>query len=416
MIPRLSILFFALPLLHAQETQEAVKKSPIALLPNGSVLQGVLLPRYDKQRNLVGDLKAEIMTLIDGDRIQGQNVLIKFYHPDRSLRGKVALTRALFDQSKSILTAEEPVEITNDRLIAKGNGLVYSFQGGQGFLLGPVNTRISAPPPETSMNSKSLTLPSVASMLMATATLPAAPPAYVSAEELAAIKTQAASKKTEVEAANKTAGEKLSADTQAGEKASQAARDFAQSNGVTTIANEPPAEPEAKPLDIKPDPNDTVISCDGGMFFDAEAGLLVYLDNVKVSDPRFTLSGARELKIFFEKKPEEKATEPKKEDGKNLKGTTINFGDVQKLVATGAVRILQKGVAGKDPVEASGAVLTYNIPTGEIIIHGGFPWVKQGKFFARAKEPNLTLRLLNDGSFSTQGNWEMGGNLNLKGQ
>ena len=73
-------------------------------------------------------------------------------------------------------------------------------------------------------------------------------------------------------------------------------------------------------------------------------------------------------------------------------------------------------MGGKEPVEASGGLLTYDIPTGEIIISERFPWVRQGSFYARAKEPNLTLRLLNDGSFSTHGNWEMGGNLNLNGR
>jgi lipopolysaccharide export system protein LptA len=417
LIPRISILFLAIPLLHAQEPEDVVKKSPIALLPNGSVLQGVLLPRYDAQRNLVGDLRAETMTLIDGDRVQGENVLIKFYNQDRSIKGKVALTRALFNQAKSILSAKEPVEITNDRLTANGSGLIYSFQKGKGFLLGPATTRISATPPATTMNMKSITTPAAAAILsLATATANADPPAYVSPEELAAIKADAETAKPALTAANKNSQEQLASDIAAGDKAAAAAKDFVKDNGIKTVATEnDAAAAPAKPLEVKPGPNDTIITCDGGMFFDADAGVLVYLDNVTVTDPRFDLSGANELKIFFDKKPEEKADKPKQEGDAVLGGSTVNFGDVKKIVGSGAVRILQKGVAGKAPVEASGAVLTYDVPKGEIIIHGGFPWVKQDKFFARAKEPNLTLRLLNDGSFSTQGNWEMGGNLNLKG-
>ncbi len=182
-------------------------------------------------------------------------------------------------------------------------------------------------------------------------------------------------------------------------------------NNIKLIANNPKADEEAKPLDIKPGPGDTVIDCDGGMFFDANEGVLVYLKNVRVTDPRFTLSGASELKIFFDKKPDE----PKAKEEKGV-GPTANFGDVKKLIATGAVRILQKSVGGKEPVEASGGLLTYNIKNGEIIISERFPWVKQGKIYAIAKEPNLTLRLLNDGSFSTEGNWQMGGNLNFNGE
>lgn len=418
LIRLLSILCLAAPLLTAQEEENVGKKSPIALLPSGSVLQDVLLPRYDSERNLVGDLKAEVMTLIDEGRVQGENVRIKFYHPDRSERGRISLKRALFDQEKSTLTAKEPVEILSDRIVARGSGLVYAFEGGKGFLNGPATTWIIAPPTTpTSMNRKSTIFPSTA-MALSLLTANAAPPAYVTADELAEIKADAAPMEPQISAENAAAKSRLAADAVAGEKSADAARAFINDNDIRTVAGEKSAEPEkaAEPLAVKPGPNDTVISCDGGMYFDADAGVLVYLENVKVVDPRFNLSGAKELKVFFDKKPGDKKAATKNEGGMNLSGTTANFGDVQKLVANGAVRILQKGVAGKEPVEASGAVLTYNVPKGEIIINGGYPWVKQGSFYARAKQPNLTLRLLNDGSFSTQGNWEMGGNLNLKGK
>ena len=96
-----------------------------------------------------------------------------------------------------------------------------------------------------------------------------------------------------------------------------------------------------------------------------------------------------------------------------VSGPSANFGNVKKLIATGTVRLVQKSVAGKEPVEASGGILTYDVPKGEIIISQRYPWFKQGNFYARAKQPNLTLRLLNTGSISTQGEWEVGAS-NLK--
>ena len=217
---------------------------------------------------------------------------------------------------------------------------------------------------------------------------------------------------------NRSAQSILSEDVAAAKKATETAISFVEKSGIETTATEKAEEPkEAAPLKVNPGPNDTIINCDGGMYFDAEEGVLVYLKNVTVKDPRFSLSGANELKVFFDKKeaPAKKKDDPDKKEGESKStGPGANFGDVRKLVATGAVRILQKGVKGKQPVEASGAILTYGVSSGEIIISGGYPWVKQGGFFARAKQPNLTLRLLVDGSFSTQGNWEMGGNLNLK--
>ncbi|MBC7980213.1 MAG: hypothetical protein H7Y36_06595 [Armatimonadetes bacterium] len=414
LIPRLSILLLAFPVLCAQETRLAGKKSPISLLPNGSVLKGVLLPRYDANRNLVGDLKAETMTLIDADRVQGQNVLIKFYNPDHSLRGKVVLSNALFDQAKSRLYANEPVEITSDRLLARGTGLVYAFQDGRGFLRGPASTTISEHP-AISMNSRTLPTTALIALCFAPLNLPAAPPPFTSEAELAAIKADAETLEPALDKANQSAESALIESQESGKIASAAARDFIKTSEIKNIAAESEQpEPDAKPLDVEPGPDVTLINCDGGMYFDANAGVLVYLNNVRVTDPRFTLTGANELKVFFTKKPEDKPKVSKKKNDLEIGGGTTNFSEVERIVATGAVRLLQKGVAGKEPVEASGGILTYNIPKGEIIISERFPWVKQGTFYARAKEPNLTLRLLNDGSFSTQGNWEMGGNLNLK--
>jgi hypothetical protein len=410
-LPRfLSILLLAAPALCAAE-MPAGKKNPVSLLPDGSVLKGVLLPRYDEQRRLIGDLKAETMTLIDPEHVQGENVLIRFYNPDRSLRGKVALKNVLFDQVKSMLTAKEDVEITSDRLVARGTGLVYAFQGGEGFLSGPASSWISAIPTATSMNASPLSTAALIALCFAPSPLIAVPPAFISDEEIAAIKTEAKSIQAEADKLYAETESNLTEDIRNGEKASNAALSFIKTGGIRTVAAQEPEKPaEAKPLEVKPGPNDTLITCDGGMYFDADEGVLVYLKNVTVKDPRFDLKGADQLKVFFDKKPVDAKAPDKSAAGVG------NFGDVKKLVAVGTVVLKQKSVGGKEPVEASGGLLTYDIPTGEIIISERFPWVRQGSFYARAKEPNLTLRLLNDGSFSTHGNWEMGGNLNLNGR
>ena len=403
------MFLLAAPALCAQGTAPDVKKNPVSLLPSGSVLKGVLIPRYDKERNLVGDMKAETMTLIDTERVQGENVLIRLFNRDRSLRGKVKMENALFDQAKSRLFANEPVEITADRLVARGVGLVYSLREGKGFLKGPASTWISAPPTATSMISSPFSAAALVAFCLAPSPLIALPPPFVSEEEIAAIKADSAPAKPEADKRSAATQASFNESVEQGNKASAAALEFISTSEIKTVAAEEPAA-EAKPLEVKPGPDDTLITCDGGMYFDSDEGILVYLGNVKVTDPRFSLSGAQQLKVFFEKKPEKKKA---KKDDKKPAGMG-NFGKVQKIIAEGAVRIDQKGVNGEEPIQASGRILTYNIPTGEIIIHGGFPWVKQGTYFNRAKEPNLTLRLLTSGSFSMEGNWEMGGNLNLK--
>ena len=422
------------------------KSNPISLLPDGSVLKDVLIPRYDEDRRLVGDLKAETMTLMAQGRVEGENVLIKFYERGRILRGKITLQNGLFSETESLVHTNEDVEFTNNRLIARGNGLVYAFQTGEGFLRGPVSTWVSNPAaPETSMHTfprtdqhliqtparQSMQIPAFIALCLAPSITLAAPPANVSDAELTEIKVDAESQKEEIRTYNEETKAILEKDLALAKGASKAAERFVQASKLKLTPNETgqiktPPKPEPAPLKVEPSPQDTVINCDDGMYFDAEAGILVYLGNVRVKDPRFKLSGADELRVFFEKK--EPKTEPKKpskdeesEGKEDLKqdekppeppGPGANFGDVEKIVATGAVLFIQESVDGKEPVEASGGLLTYDIPKGEIIISERFPWVKQGTFYARAKQPNLTLRLLNDGSFSTQGNWEMIGKLN----
>jgi lipopolysaccharide export system protein LptA len=386
------------------------KLSAVALLPPGSQLQGVMLPRYDENRRLSGVLKAQTMTLVSEEVIAGETVSIEFFNPDRSPRGRIDLVKAMLDQGKGLLRANATVTIQADRIHARGQGLVYSFEQGEGFLTGPAVTRIQAAT-ETTMNSNSTPLRTAATAIAASATLAAAPPAPSTPEQSAAIKADAATAAATHAAASESARANLRSELAASAAANTAATAFLEQAELLT--DEPAAVPDPpQPLDVKPGPADTVISCDGGMYFDADAGLFVYLKNVRVADPRFSLSGANELKIFLAKKPEEPAA-GKTADKEPSMALGAKFGDVERIVATGAVRILQKQPeAGKQPVEASGAIFTYHTQTGEIVLTGGYPWVRQGTTFMRANQPNLSLRIQKNGSFVTEGNWDMGGNLN----
>lgn len=397
------------------ETPTIDPRSPVTLLPEGSVLKDVLLPRYNAKRTLVGDLQAKTLTLLTGSNIEGKDVVIRFFEQDRTLKAKIAMTRVVFNQNASVLNATEPVTLEGPQITAKGSGLTYRFSSGNGFLRGPVTTELT-PSEATSMNTRILT-PAVLSSIAATSLVFAEKPRDVSAAELAEIKTMASSETATLQEMSASTQNALEREIEAGKSAAAAAKTFIQE--TQTRVNSPkatPSTPAAAPLKVTNQPGTTVIECQDGMFFNADEGVLVYMGNVRVQDPRFTLSGANQVKIFFSQ-PDPKADK----DGETStpapdQGIAGNFGDVQRLLATGAVKILQKSMDGKEPVEASGAVLSYDISKGEIIISDGFPWVKQGKFFARAKEANLTLRLLNDGSFTTRGNWEMGGQLNLQGQ
>lgn len=394
-----------------------------ALLPPGSELKGVMLPRYDENHKRVGVLKSEVVTLIDSTRVAGRNVSIEFFNPDQSPKGRIDLVNATIYQETQLITTRDPVVIQSDRINATGGGLYYSFDQNKGYLLGPATTTILPAPIETTMNTPAFPLRATAMLGVSLLTQPllAVPPPAVSPAEIAAIQADATTKAPAAAAAAAAANASLRTDLADAGIASQAAATFlvqADLPPVTAAA----AAPAAAPLDIKPDAAATVINCEGGMYFDPDEGVLVYLKNVTVKDPRFDLSGANELKIFFGKKP---AKEPKGQPGtakpdksKGGFGGNIgaNFGDVERIVANGAVLLDQKPTeADKAPIKASGAIFSYNLKDDQIIISGGYPWVLQGTTFLRAKEPNLILRISpGAGSFITEGHWEMGGKIDQK--
>jgi lipopolysaccharide export system protein LptA len=268
-------------------------------------------------------------------------------------------------------------------------------------------------------SSPSLRITTFLGMMLLAHSLHATPPQPVTAEETAKLQADAKSKTPEVNAANAESKARLETDLADSAAASAAVSTFLAQADLPAVP--PDAEPAAKPLDVKNGPNDTIIHCTGGMYFDADAGVLVYLKNVTVNDPRYNLTGADELKIFFGKKPEEPEKEgaPEKAGDKKDSGPGgdigAKFGDVERIVATGAVRLDQKPEPGKEAIKASGRVFTYNLKEDLILLSGGYPWFTQGDRYMRAKEPNLTLKIYpKTGSFSTEGDWEMGGNIEQK--
>lgn len=420
----------------AGQTADAPKKPQpekkpipaISLLPDGSRLKGVMLPRYDENHVLEGILSADTITLVNPGEAAGEAVLVELFNPDRTSRGRAEFAKATFFQDDGLLKSDQPVSIRTDRMSATGSGIHYAMDSGKGFMLGPATTTILQKTTETTMTFPDTPLRATVALgvsLFSQALL-AAPQPPVSPAEKAAIQKDGETRAPAAAAAAQAAKTSLATDLADGEKASQTAAGFIAAAGIANPADAPVPPPD-KPLDLANGPADTVIHCEGGFYFDPEEGVLVYLKNVTVKDPRFNLSGANELKIFFSKKepapPAEKPdkkpndTPPRDRDEKPspFGGATANFQDVEKIVATGAVRIERKGAPGEDELQASGAIFIYNVKADEITLSGGYPWFIHGKNRARATQPNLTLRMSpKSGSVVTEGIWDMSGNLEKK--
>lgn len=424
-------LAIALPLASgamAEDAEEApnLRKIPaISMLPDGSELEGVVLPRYDQFLRLTGALHARKLILVGPELIHGEGVLIDLLDPDQpGDRTRIELGTAILDQTTGVIRGDEEVTIASARFTATGQALHFTFEEGRGFVTGPATTLIHATPRKTAMHTSSTPrhpILATAAMGMAVATstmmVQARPPA-VSDAEIEEIRGVGASSVAGIQGFVEDTRQAVGESRQMSDEISQAARTYLV-NQVLESGEAPaaaPERPEAKPLEVEAKPDDTRILSDGGFYFDAEEGVLVYLENVRVTDPRYSLEGVDELRVIFEKKPKPEAgdepAQAEDNDGGPASGFAAGVGDVERIIATGRVLFKQRNPEdGGPPVEASGALFNYNVTTGEIILSGGYPWVRQGNYYARALQPNLNLRIRADGSFVTEGNWDTGQSL-----
>lgn len=374
----------------AGETSDKQKKATaVSVLPDGSELHGVLIPRYNERRQLVGVLKADSMQLVNSERVSAKSVAIEYYDDNQQPQGRIDLTKALYDQTSGMIRADETVKLRSERLHADGMGLHYDIHGGDGFLIGPARTWIPATK-KTAMHTPRKQLRTAALLGASVFTV-----ATASAEPTETKPTATETAVVESRATRKELAQAL-ADSNA---ANAAATEFLKKAEGVDLAQVDANPPAAKPLDVEPGPDDTVISCDGGMYFDPEQGVFVYLKNVKVKDPRFSLTGANELKIFLEEKP---AKDGDKKDAKKM-----NLGEVTRITASGALVFEQKADGKDDPIRASGAFFSYEVKSEQVVLSGGYPWVVQGGLTLRAREPNLSLRIQPKArKFQTEGQWD----------
>lgn len=438
----------SLTAIHAQdlpgaEDPEAAEESGFlagTLFPNNSILKNVILPSYDLNMKLTSELKAEELKIVTRKEIHGKNLQIDFYNPDRSPRGRIDLKTARFNDTKKLLTTDEPVALVSEKMDVSGTGFVFDTENNRGFLHGPVKA-VSRNPIETSMNATPARRGLAAGALLMASVFPLPgqelTPEMSSEQKAAALRLSEAELK-EIEKDSASARPKVLAEQGAAETVftenkakSEGARismnSFFQAAALTSLL----AEPESAPATDVPRPpgsekigEETTITSESGAFIDNNEGLIVFLKDVKVDNPQFTLSAKNEVKAFMKEKltkkegpkaqagdvsvPEdaapapadvpapEGASKPEGEkpaapkpvppellekwkaakDAKKAKGGPGGSEDISRIIATGTVMIDYKPTEpGKKPVKASAHLAVYDFDKEQILLKGGSPWV-----------------------------------------
>jgi lipopolysaccharide export system protein LptA len=444
------------------------------LMPDGGILKNVLIPQYDRNLVLTATLRAGEMEIfvekaeegVQIKRIDALRVNLDFLNPDRSPKGAIAMSKARYDAKKQLLTSDEPVSLVSDDLTAEGSSLVYDLENTRGFLRGPV-TATTLIDQRTSMNTKPVRQAIAAgTVMMATAinlpaqeALPAATvaeriaEARLSPEELARLSKDSETARPRVKAATDQGDAELEEATRRSEQATATMADFFRVAAMTTLLAEPlsPATDTNNDVprpNIPADPNKTRITSDDGAFFDSKNGLLIFLKNVVVRDPRFSLTGADEVKVFFDSQQETVAARAKvmaemkdrakakadakaKAEGKDPEAsdtetpagetetpaaegkpepankekaglTDAKFGDPNKIIATGTVVVEYQSEKKDDPpVKASARTVIYDLKKEEFILRGGSPWILRDGQVSSVPGNDAYIVIQKDGSFVT---------------
>lgn len=393
------------------------------MLPTGSVLTHVEIPRYDDQLRAKSLLEAEKLTVVSEDTIHGDIVKISLLRPDGTLALDADFVQADYKHTQGLLTSNDKTILRGDRFYATGQGVVTDWQNQQGLLLGPVTTQLITNNPTTKMNPFSPpTRPSLLASLtgiLLTAQLSADP------NELSSEERQNLQQLTRSQEANYN---QLHEEGNA-IRHRQTERDSASHNVLTTfltkvgqisllsqvkttdggqVVQQTAPKPKTAPSQK---PHTTQIECDGGMFFDMETGILCYLRNIEVTGltkDNFTLNCTKELKVYLDSEKLKKASE-KKDDSKE-KETPKKKGSKKEelkkslndIVAIGDVVLTGKDREGKD-IEVHAAKAHYNAIKEEVILEGGNLSIQQGNNIQRIKKPtpNAWIRIDKSGNVST---------------
>ncbi len=142
-------LLAALPLLAApargQLGADTVGKGEfpgLQLLPPGSVIKGISLPRYENHR-VTSLLRATEMSIVTRRDVQIKGIVAELYSPSGETT-RVTSAKADYSFTTELAQSKEETQVTDPRFTARGSGVTFSTARNQGLLRGPVRTTIPA--------------------------------------------------------------------------------------------------------------------------------------------------------------------------------------------------------------------------------------------------------------------------------
>lgn len=110
----------------------------LQLLPEGSVVRGISLPRYENHR-VAAMVMADELQVATRSVVLLRNIRSELYDEGGHVTS-VTCGDARYDFSRAGVSTDKPAKVKDPRFSAAGTGVVFSTRSRKGMLMGPVRT------------------------------------------------------------------------------------------------------------------------------------------------------------------------------------------------------------------------------------------------------------------------------------
>lgn len=114
----------------------------LQFLPEGSVVKGIVLPRYENHR-VSALLMSDELRVDTRSQVSMKNIRAELYDSSRGVTS-IICHAAQYDFAKSRLTTDQSAAVKDPRFSAKGTGIIFSLRTKLGILQGPVRTTFTS--------------------------------------------------------------------------------------------------------------------------------------------------------------------------------------------------------------------------------------------------------------------------------
>ena len=403
-----------------EEEEENAKHPAMKVLPVGSSLHDLRIPRFNKDYETTSVLTAKKMDILSKHKMKGTHVDITLYK-DNSPQVRTHLDSAFYTENKGIIHSMENILISGDTFDIAAQGLILKWGNRAGFLLGKTQTlfysdidKKMTSPVSKPKNKKSLPTAPVILKAKSLAAAAVAIPTLLSTEELEELDTLAAPSTQLIQAVDAETQDNLQDIQQTAQQVSNA-KETLQAQLVNAVNTDVTPTSQAKKIVPQANKIPVTVNCADGMYFDALSGTLVYQNDITVTHPQYKLTCTDELKILLKEDTTTSETSPKENknnstitpDTKNL----TKFSGIKKAIATDNVVINAKDKDGK-LITAKSEMASYDGITGIMILRGGKPTIQQGDTIIRILSDNGYIKILPNMSVRIEGRHEIKANLN----